>query len=76
MCNISREQAVCIFYCEEFNEENASRLLKKIDNIGDLELCYEDDPKHPLLVFRTRVNAEHSIYRKYEVLSATKKKVN
>lgn len=67
---------MCIFYCEEFNEKNVSRLLKKIDNIGDLELCYKDDPKHPLLVFRLRVNAEHSKYKKYEVLSAAKKKIN
>lgn len=51
MCNISREKAVCIFYCEEINEENVARLLKKIDNIGDLGLCYDDDRKHPLLVF-------------------------
>ncbi|KAG2192561.1 hypothetical protein INT46_002693 [Mucor plumbeus] len=76
MCNISREQAVCIFYCEKFNEENVSKLSKKLDNIGDLELCYEDDPKHPLLVLRLRVKAEHSKYKEYKVLSATKKKAN
>ena len=55
---------------------NISREQAKLDNIGDLELCYEDDPKHPLLVLRLRVKAEHSKYKEYKVLSATKKKAN
>ena len=48
MCSISREQVICIFYCKEFNEENVHWFLKKIVKLEELELCYDDDPKHPL----------------------------
>jgi hypothetical protein len=54
---ICREQAVCIFYCEDFNEENAARCSKKIENIGDVDICYLHDPTDPVLVFNTRIKA-------------------
>lgn len=75
MCSISREQAICIFYCKEFNEENVRSLLKKINKLEELELCYDDDPKYPLLVTRVRINAEHSKYKKYEDSYVAKKKI-
>lgn len=75
MCSISREQAICIVYCKEFNDENVRWLLKKIDKLEELELCYDDDPKHPLLVTCVRVNAEHSKCKKYEDSYVAKKKI-
>ncbi|KAG2235402.1 hypothetical protein INT48_005752 [Thamnidium elegans] len=47
----------------QFNDNNGTILPDKLE---ELELCYDDDPKHPLLVTRVRVNAEHSRYKKYE----------
>ncbi|KAI7860407.1 hypothetical protein BDC45DRAFT_530005 [Circinella umbellata] len=46
---VTREQAACMFFCKEFNDENASKLLRKIEEIGDVDLCYLEDPTEPLV---------------------------
>jgi hypothetical protein len=61
-----RERAVCMFYCEEFNDKNVARLLKRIEDPGELDICYENDPVKPVLVLRTRILAELYIYKRYE----------
>lgn len=53
---ICREQAVCIFYCKEFNEENTTICSKKIEDIGDVDICYLVDPTDPVLVLDIKIN--------------------
>jgi hypothetical protein len=49
MVIITREQAICIFYCEPFNKENVSKFSKIIDDMENVEICYCENPKKPLL---------------------------
>lgn len=54
---ICREQAICIFYCKEFTEENVAICSKKkIEDIGDVDNCYLVDPTDPVLVLDIRIN--------------------
>ncbi|KAI7903278.1 uncharacterized protein BX663DRAFT_551574 [Cokeromyces recurvatus] len=46
--NITREQAVYMFFGEEFNEVNKSVLVKRIDEMKDIDVCYIDDPTVPM----------------------------
>ncbi|KAI7861401.1 hypothetical protein BDF14DRAFT_373297 [Spinellus fusiger] len=48
--NITQEQAICSFFGEEFNEANKSVLVKRIDDLKDIDICYIDDPTDPVLV--------------------------
>lgn len=64
--DVTRERAICMFYDEEFNYENVVRLLERIDNPGELDICYENDPLKPVLVLRTRILAEPHIYKRYK----------
>ncbi|KAI9308427.1 hypothetical protein BJ944DRAFT_227745 [Cunninghamella echinulata] len=56
MCNVSYEGAIYIFYCEGFNKTNVIRLSKKLDNMKDLQLCYESNPTLSILVLRLKAN--------------------
>jgi hypothetical protein len=49
MVAISREQALCIFYCEPYNKFNIERFSKIIDDLENVEICYCDNPKRPVL---------------------------
>jgi hypothetical protein len=62
---ICREQAICIFYCEDFIEENVARCSKKIEDIGDVDICYLHDPTDPVLVFNTRMKALPYTFHRY-----------
>jgi hypothetical protein len=62
---ISREQAICILYCVEFNEENAAKYSKKIEDTGDLDICYLLDINDPFLVTLTRINALPFKFHRY-----------
>jgi hypothetical protein len=43
--------------CEEFNESNKTRLVKRIDDLKDMDICYEKDPLQPILVSLKLINA-------------------
>ncbi|KAI8329964.1 hypothetical protein BC941DRAFT_441740 [Chlamydoabsidia padenii] len=47
MVTINREQAICMFYCEPYNESNVVKLSKLIDDMNNIEICYSDDPTEP-----------------------------
>lgn len=65
MITITREQAICMFYCEEFNESNVIRLTKIIDDLKDIEICYSEDPTEPMLKCITRINNNPFKFKKY-----------
>ncbi|KAI8997478.1 hypothetical protein BDB01DRAFT_714128 [Pilobolus umbonatus] len=62
---ICREQAICIFYCKEFTEENVAICSKKIEDIGDVDICYLVDPTDPVLVLDIRVNTLPFKFHRY-----------
>ena len=61
--NIAREQAICMFFSGEYNEENVARLSKKIDDFGSFDVCYETDPRKPVLLLLARIHSEPFISR-------------
>lgn len=66
MITITREQAICMFFYEEFNEENVARLVPKIDSMEDLEICYlNDDPTEPVLMHIQTIHGDPFKFRLY-----------
>ncbi|CDH59820.1 predicted protein [Lichtheimia corymbifera JMRC:FSU:9682] len=66
MITITREQAICVFFCEEYNEENVARLGTRINNMQDLEICYmNDNPTEPILVHINKIHCWPFKYRRY-----------
>ncbi|KAG2227458.1 hypothetical protein INT45_007483 [Circinella minor] len=65
MEDITREQAICMFYNVEFNHENAARLLKRMDDLGELDICFENDYEKHVLVTRKKILAEPHHYKRY-----------
>ncbi|KAL9547275.1 hypothetical protein MBANPS3_006244 [Mucor bainieri] len=55
--NITYDQAICMLFYKECNEENAKQCKKEIDQLGThgFQVCYEEDPSKPLLVSKLRV---------------------
>jgi hypothetical protein len=68
--NVTREQAICMFFCEEFNESNKTRLTKRIDEMKDIDICYEKDPLQPILASLALMNADPLRFHKYATSSA------
>ena len=62
---ITRNQAICMLFYVDYSEENAKKCEKKIENIGDFDICYNVDPKHPVLVSRQRIRGDPLTYRTY-----------
>jgi hypothetical protein len=61
----TREQAICLLFCEEINEDNISRLTKRIDSMKDIGICYEKDQHQPILLPIIRINANQFTYHRY-----------
>ncbi|KAG0739312.1 hypothetical protein G6F57_005590 [Rhizopus arrhizus] len=62
---ISRELAICILFCTEYNETNVSLLTKRINDMRDMEVVYENDSEMPVLLPLIRYNAHPIRYHKY-----------
>lgn len=56
MVTISREQAICMCYCEAFNKLNVVKLSKLIDDMSIIEICYAEDSTEPMLLCQARIN--------------------
>ena len=54
-----------MFFCTEFSDKNATKLLKKIDELGDIDLCYFDDPTELLLFSMLAINANLFKYKRH-----------
>ncbi|KAI8376266.1 uncharacterized protein BYT42DRAFT_497920 [Radiomyces spectabilis] len=65
MVTISREQAICMFYCELYNESNVVKLSKLIDDMNNIEICYSDNPTEPMLLCQTRINQNPVKFKTY-----------
>jgi len=62
---ISKEQAVCIFYFQAYNESNVSELTKRSKEMKDVNICYLEDPTEPILVSLLSMKTYPSKYRRY-----------
>ncbi|ORX63074.1 hypothetical protein DM01DRAFT_1331159, partial [Hesseltinella vesiculosa] len=48
---ITREQALCMLFCEVYNDENVKKLDAKLKDMGEVVICYiNDDPKEPVIL--------------------------
>jgi hypothetical protein len=63
--DISRDQALCMLFYVEFTEENLTKYKKKLEDFGEIEICYNVDPKQPILVSKARILGDPFTYRKY-----------
>jgi hypothetical protein len=66
MLTITREQAICMFYCEKYNDENVAELIKRIDEMKDVDICYTEDPTEPFLVFEGKINQNPYRFHTYQ----------
>ncbi|KAG2218961.1 hypothetical protein INT45_008385 [Circinella minor] len=67
MVTITRQQAICMFYCEEYTKENVIKLNKRIAEMEDVEICFMNDPLSPLLQCEKRINQNPFLYNRYPV---------
>ncbi|KAI9480871.1 MAG: hypothetical protein EXX96DRAFT_564536 [Benjaminiella poitrasii] len=69
--NITREQAICMFFGQKFNQTNVSILSKRIDEFKDIDICYDNDPKTPILVLRRLIQTKPYKYIRYRSVSSS-----
>ncbi|KAG1146844.1 hypothetical protein G6F38_004657 [Rhizopus arrhizus] len=63
--NITRDQAICRFFCEDYSKESAARLSKKIEEFGSFDVCYENDPKRPVLMHLSVIRNDPTTFKRY-----------
>ncbi|KAI7904493.1 uncharacterized protein BX663DRAFT_430986 [Cokeromyces recurvatus] len=63
---ITREQAICMFFCEEYNEDNVKKLTKEVDDFVNGEICYTEDPTKPFIQSKRTINQNPFLYHKYQ----------
>lgn len=63
---ISKEEASCIFYCKQYNEENVKVCLLNVETSPDVTLCYVNNPYEPMLVCNYRVFGAPAFYKLYK----------
>ncbi|ORY88689.1 hypothetical protein BCR43DRAFT_448692, partial [Syncephalastrum racemosum] len=62
---VTKEQALCMLYCEDYTEDNAATLQKRLNDVEDFELCYRDDPTDPVLVSKRKLFCNPFRYHRY-----------
>ncbi|KAF7720561.1 hypothetical protein EC973_007491 [Apophysomyces ossiformis] len=65
MTIVSRNNALCIFYNEEFTDEAAKRLAVKLDSLRELDICYTEDATKPMLQTKLKINGNPFYYHRY-----------
>ncbi|KAG1445797.1 hypothetical protein G6F56_009789 [Rhizopus delemar] len=63
---IGKEEASCIFYCKQYNEENVEVCLLNVKKCPDVTLCYTNNPFEPMLVCNQRVFGAPNRYKLYK----------
>jgi hypothetical protein len=75
MTTISRERAVCTFYHQDYDKTKAIELLNAIEKL-DVEICYEDDPCKPFLLYTNSIKADPYNYLAYQkIIEAPEKTI-
>jgi hypothetical protein len=67
MTNVSRNDALCIFYDEEITDEVAKKkkLAVKLDLLCRLNICYAKVPRKPMLQTKVKINGNPAYYHRY-----------
>ncbi|KAG0174999.1 hypothetical protein DFQ30_001474 [Apophysomyces sp. BC1015] len=60
---ITREQAICMFYYVDFTEENVLKYTQKIDDLNEIEICYNTNPRQPVLATKQRILGDPVTWR-------------
>lgn len=63
--NVTKNQAICMFFYVDYTDENVTNYKKKIDEFEDVEICYNVDERQPILVSKQRIRGDPITYRKY-----------
>ena len=64
---ITRSQALCLIFCMEDNEQNRQALIQRLNDMKDIEICYEKDPRRPVLIPRQWMFAHALDYHQYMI---------
>jgi hypothetical protein len=59
---IPKERALCIFFSEGYSKENVARLTQRLAAMKDLDLCYTNDPRLPMLMSLARMSLSLSLF--------------
>lgn len=65
---ISKDQATCMFFFffyVKFTEENVTKYRKVMEDYGDVEICYNTDPRQPVLVTKRKIHECPYLYYLY-----------
>ncbi|KAI7851506.1 hypothetical protein BDC45DRAFT_445417 [Circinella umbellata] len=54
-----------MFFYVEYTESNVMKYKKVLKDYGDVEICYNTDPKQPILVTTRRIHECPHSYRLY-----------
>ncbi|RCH85741.1 hypothetical protein CU098_009869, partial [Rhizopus stolonifer] len=68
---VSHGQALCMLFCVKFTPENAVHYEKKIADFGEIDICYEKDPKKPFLNSILKINSDPFTFQRYTVSTPT-----
>lgn len=63
--NITRDAALCMYFYEEYTNENVKKCKERIEKWGNVEICYNTSPKEPIVVLKQRILGDPFTYRKY-----------
>lgn len=61
-------KAIYMLFCEEYSKENPARLSEKIVGLGPFDVCYENDPKRPILLALANTHSPLFIFKLYKTL--------
>lgn len=65
---LSRELAICMCFYVEYTEENVKECTEAMNRLGDVEICYNTDPKEPIIVAKERIRRMPNSYHLYPVI--------
>jgi hypothetical protein len=63
--NITRDAALCMYFYEEYTDDNVKKCKELIEKWGNVEICYNTSPKEPIVVLKHRIIGDPYTYRKY-----------
>ena len=62
---ITRTHALCTMFCVEYNDNNCAKLDEALNNMGDFDVCYDNDPLRPFILPLVKIYSKPSVYKRY-----------
>ncbi|KAI8993319.1 hypothetical protein BDB01DRAFT_775896 [Pilobolus umbonatus] len=62
---ISRNLAICMFFYVDYTEENVKKYNNRLEDFGNVEICYNIEPNQPILVSMERIRNDPESYHLY-----------